>query len=325
LFKITENVKKISGWLFLPAVILLVFYYIKTHMPEFTALSFINAQLIPALILIQLGVSVALGLIIKYLLEPFGIRLGFKEWFGLSVVTTFYNTITPFRGGMVARALYLKERHNFSYTSFLATMSGIYVVNFFIQSTAGLLSAAAIYFQSGIFSPAISVIFGGFFLASLVMLMFSPEMPDSKNPVLNKAAQIFNGWNGIRKNRKIVITVVCTAFLQLFLTAAGLLISYKVFGIDVSIAQSVFLSSISLLGIVISITPGSLGVAEAITVFSSLALGITVAQSLSAAVLIRLTSLAVIFTLGPVYSYILIKKDKKSAASKKTFNKEGEA
>jgi len=42
-------------------------------------------------------------------------------------------------------------------------------------------------------------------------------------------------------------------------------------------------------------------------VFSGLVIGITPAQSLSVAILGRIVGIITIFTLGPIYSYILLK------------------
>jgi len=299
--------RKLTVAAIMAATIVLGVYYIAAHMDEFRGLSFTDAWLLVPLILMSLAVSWALGLLIKFLLKPFGINLKFREWFGLSVITTLYNTITPFRGGMIARAVYLKQKHGFSYANFLAIMSGIYVINFFIQGAAGLASAWAISAQSKVFSPVIFAVFGLFFVSTLVMIVFSPKLPQSKNALINKLVDIVNGWHLIRNNKKVVSMACFTALLQLLFTAAATSITYRMFGADVGIVKSLFLSSVSLLGIVVSVTPGSLGIAEAISVFSALAIGITVAHSLPVVILTRLVSMSVIFTLGPVYTYILLK------------------
>ena len=134
------SIKTIISLTTLIIIISLFAYYIYAHFSEFKELSFENPSLVLPLIALSLINSLLGGIILKYLMEPFNINLKFKEWFGLSVITTFYNTITPFRGGMIAKAVYLKNKHKFSYTNFLATISGIYVINFFAESLVGLLS-----------------------------------------------------------------------------------------------------------------------------------------------------------------------------------------
>ncbi|MFH1289831.1 MAG: hypothetical protein ABIH92_00305, partial [Nanoarchaeota archaeon] len=69
--------------------------------------------------------------------------------------------------------------------------------------------------------------------------------------------------------------------------------------------------------LVIGLTPGNLGVQEAIIVFSAATIGITPAESLSAALLGRAVSLVVLFVLGPIFSYMLVRNGGNSKSEKK--------
>ena len=128
------NLKKILSPILLVVTLALIAYYISKHLSDFSELSLINPLWLIPLAVLFLIVSWTNGIKIKYLAEPFGIKLIFKEHFGLSVVTSFYNMITPFRGGLAAKAVYLKNKHGFSYTNYLATVAGLYVINFFVAS-----------------------------------------------------------------------------------------------------------------------------------------------------------------------------------------------
>ena len=44
------------------------------------------------------------GLILKYVVEPFGVFLGKFESFAVSVITLMLNMVTPFRGGALLSA-----------------------------------------------------------------------------------------------------------------------------------------------------------------------------------------------------------------------------
>jgi len=92
------------------------------------------------------------------------------------------------------------------------------------------------------------------------------------------------------------------------LGALSLYLEFKVFGMDLSISAAIFLAAMGSLSLLISITPGGLGISEAIIVFSASTLGITPIQSLSAALAGRLVSVIVLFILGPIFSYLLIKR-----------------
>jgi len=122
-----------------------------------------------------------------------------------------------------------------------------------------------------------------------------------------------NGWNLIRKNKKILSASIVIILTQILISCISTIISYHIFGIDLSFSKALFLTSIGSLSILIQITPAGLGINEIIAVFSGLIIGITPAQSLSVAILGRIVGMIIIFTLGPIFSYILLKhKPKKN-------------
>ena len=128
---------------------------------------------------------------------------------------------------------------------------------------------------------------------------------------VNKISRIMNGWHLIKNNKKIIFSIIIFSLLQLLISSYMLYLQFKVFGIDIPFISAVFITSITSLSILISITPANLGIQEAITVFSALTLGISPAQSLSAALLGRVIQMIVLFVLGPIFSYVLFKRKEK--------------
>jgi len=312
------TLKKTISFTILILIIALFIYYIKNHISDFKQIALINPLYLVPLLFISLIVSVTNGLIIKYLAEPFKIKLNFKEWFGLSIITTFYNMITPFRGGLAAKAAYMKHKHNFSYADYLATVAGLYVINFFVGSLLGLISLFLIYEKFKIFNIFVALIFLAFLIPMLTIIIFSPEFKQTKYNFVNKFIRVLNGWNIIRKERKIVVISSITIIAQILINCIATVISYHIFGINLGFEKALFLSTIAMVSILIQITPSGLGINEAVAVFSGLVIGITPAQSLSVAIVGRIVSMITIFTLGPIYSYALLKhKPKNEIGNKK--------
>jgi uncharacterized protein (TIRG00374 family) len=119
---------------------------------------------------------------------------------------------------------------------------------------------------------------------------------------------VINGWHLIKHNKKVIAVTTAITFVQIILSTFMLYLQFLTFGIEVSFASALFLSAIGNLSILIGITPGNIGISEAITVFSAATIGITPAQSLSTALLGRAVSLVVLFVLGPIFSYVLMGK-----------------
>lgn len=302
------NLKNIFSGLVLIALLAIFALYINTHFSEFQQIKFAAPENLSYLFILGLIFLINNGLVLKYLLLPFKIDLPIKEWFGLSVVTTMSNYLAPFRGGAVLRAVYLKKRHQFSFAYFLSTLSGLYVITFFVNSLVGLITTLLIYQFYSIFSPIVFVAFLIIFLSTSSIIIFSPKISKTKYTLINKILNVINGWHMIKSNIRILLFTVLVTFLNLLIFLLMVKIEFAVFGIEISFLKSLFIAVVSTLSLFISITPGALGIKEAIMSLSSILVGATAAQALSVALLDRVVFLALIFILGPIFSYYLMKK-----------------
>ena len=302
--------KQIISTAIILATALLLLYYLTTHISDFKqlfSLSIGSLWLIVILVLILLFNFLITGMLNNELMKPFGVSLKPKEYFGLSIVTNFYNYITPFRGGMIARAAYLKKKHNFAIVNFLATLSAVYVLVFLIASLLGLISMLFIKISYNLFNLPVFILFLGIFLFMFLIIILSPKIPESKNKWLNRFIKVINGWHLIKNNKRVIFIVSIITLIQLALGAISSILTYRIIGLDLSFSKALFLSAIGNLSILVSITPGNLGVGDAIAVFSASLIGITLTQAVAATILGRAIGLITIFILGPIFSYILLK------------------
>lgn len=299
--------KKLLSIGILIILVVLFGYYIYKNIHEFRALQVTNPWFIAVLCFTVLVNAALIGLQIDGFVSAFGVRLNIKEWFGLSIINSFYNMITPFRGGVAVRAVYLKKNHKLSYTNFLSAFAGAYVITFLIASFLGLVSIYLLYFKYGILNWIVNLLFFLSFLSLLIVVIFSPSFPKAKNKWINRFVNVLNGWNTIRRNRKILLIVFAVTISQILLGVLGGIVSYHIFGISLGFSKALFLSCLGTLSLLISVTPSGLGIQEAVSVFSALVIGITPAQSLSVAILGRIVQIVVMFILGPIFSYKLLK------------------
>ena len=352
-------------------------YYGYAHRSDFAELTLVSPWLIIVLVLGTLVSYLAISYLNNVLMQSFGVYMKMGESFMLSVVTGFYNLITPFRGGMAVRAVYLKKRYSFAYVNFLASLSAVYVLTFLVASLLGIVSTVWIYYQTGMFSWILFVIFDVVFIGMVGIIFVSPKFkeydinppssrsrsqvvdkihsrdtlahPDGKNSTnnynarnynanlksrgrrdngngddngnsnwktglrkwLNRFIKVINGWHLIKKNGRVILVTSFVTLVQILLGSLMLWFQFKVFGVDISFMAAIFLSAIGSLSILIGLTPGNLGVQEAITVFSAATIGISTTESLSAVLLGRAVGLVVLFVLGPIFSYVLMRSKKK--------------
>jgi len=297
-------------------IIFLFGRYIYIHWPEFSQLKVVSPVYIIAIMILTVLFSLSYGIVIKYLLLAFGIELKFNEYFGLSIITGFYNMIAPLTGGVVPRALYLKKKHGFKYRLFISSLSGMYITHFFTGSILGILAVILIKYSQNIFNLLILIVFCSIFIFTLLLILFSPRLKISEKKWLNPLIHSINGWHTIRKNKKVVAIASAMSVVQTLLNMMGILLAFDIFGIKITFIQAFFLSCTAIIGGFMITTPGIIGLSELIAVFASLLIGITIPEALAVALLGRAISTITIMILGPVYSAILLNKsDKKEVAS----------
>lgn len=302
------KLKKYFSILVLLVLIIWLLKYFLDHINEFKQITIVSYNLLFLLFVLAILFLVNNGLILKYLLEPFKIFLSKKEWFGLSIITTMGNYLTPFRGGAIARAVYLKKKHIFQYSSFLSTLSAIYVIAFLVNSFVGIISVFLIYLLYNQFNIIIFLLFLFIFIFLLFITLFSPKFKETRYSIVNKFINVINGWHLIKSNKKIIKKITLINIINIAIITLMMFLEFKVFGFDISLTKALFIAVVSTLSLFISITPGALGIREAIIVFSAKVIGVTTTQALLVALLDRAIYLTIIFILGPIFSYILLKK-----------------
>jgi uncharacterized protein (TIRG00374 family) len=187
-------------------------------------------------------------------------------------------------------------------------MSAIYVLIFGIASLVGIIASLWIWKTSGMISWIIFGIFSIVFIGCLGIVIVSPELKERENKWINRVIKVVNGWSKIRKNWRVIFVTSFITLAQILLGSLMVWLSFKVFGIDVGFISCLFLNAIGNLSLIIAVTPGNLGIGEAVTVFSAATIGINTAESFSIAILGRLVSVVVLFILGPICSYLLLKQ-----------------
>jgi uncharacterized protein (TIRG00374 family) len=287
-------------------IIVLFFIYIFLNFDDFKQIKIHNFWPFLPLLISSVLLLTTNGIVLRELVLPFGIRLSTKEWFSLSVITTAGNLLTPFQGGMIARALYLKSKHNFSYTNFLSALSGIYIIVFWVNSFVALLSMLLIKQFYSTFNWLIFITFLIIFSALSFIIVFSPKIKRAfKWEILNKVVRVVNGWLVIKNNKRTVLFVALISFLNVLLMSASSFLEFKTLGVEISFLKALFVSIVSTLSLFISITPGSLGIKEAFMAFTSNVVGISPANAIIVSALDRLISLLPLVVLAPVFSKIL--------------------
>lgn len=289
-------------------------WYLSGHIDEFRRTLSWSPGTLAALSLLVLVHYALLGLFNQIILQTFGLNLVFREWYGLGIVTTLGNYLIPPRGGAAIRAGYLKKRHDFPLTHFMSTFVAFYVFNLI---PAGLAGLAALVFIPDVSAEAGYTLFF-FFLAvtvgSLTIAVAPVRSVWFDRSWFRPVAEMVEGWQAIKSEKRLAGRLLIVVLANGLVQGLMIYICFQGLGLNLGAAGAVLVTALLSLSSLISITPGSLGIQEAVLVFSTQALGLQPAHSLAAAVTIRVVILFWTLTLGPIFAWVLMGAKKGDSA-----------
>jgi len=263
-----------------------------------------DALLLYALGLFAMGTN---GVYQRVVSKTFGIDLRPREWFGLAAVTAMGNYLTPFSGGLFARAAYLKRRHDFPYTDFVAVLASNYMIVIAVVSITGmavLLPLAAV--DRGLWPLLL------FFAAALSVLPLSLFVPlrglGGRHRLLLRAQQVLEGFARVRGDRVLLAKLTGITLLNVAVGALLYDAAFHAIGSPVPWRTALLIYLLTSFAFLINITPGNLGVQEIAAGLAATILGAGADMGFLASLVVRAVTILLAFTLGPVFSCILAKE-----------------
>ncbi len=303
------NNKKI-WWIFITLLILISIIFFVLKKEEISNILDISISLILILIVLNFVTLVVNGLRILVLMEPYNIKLNPSEWLGVSILNTAGNYLTPFQGGLFFRSIYFKKKYNFPYTSFITTVLASYIVGFFIYGVFGVI--LVLFFNSNfLFKLPLLIFFLILSIITLYIILFSPKIKDTKIKLFNRIIKIINEWSNISKKKTFVLKLLLIEFFSLVLIALRMFYSFKAISYSLGFVSSLFVSIFFSMSVLLSITPAGLGIRESFVGISSQIIGLNFDKGVIATSIDRIIIIILIIFLGPLFSYILSRKNKK--------------
>ncbi len=300
------NIKiKIIYYLFLILVVS-IFFYVNTE--NLLILSNLNFKNILLITFFALLVFLFLGIQFNISVRIIDIKLSFNEWFGLTAINSMLSYFTPFRAGILARALYLKKRYDLPYPTQFSILCCLYVTNLCIASL--ILLFLSLWPVPNIGENFIFISFVlcmATILTTVCLIMYSPKIPIKRdNSFYRVLDAIIKGIGIFRNDYPAVVKIICCQVLIIIFTGLRLYFSFKSLNIPVRLYDILIIQSIVSFSMILSITPGNLGIKEGIISLLASFSNISFADAVVAASVDRIISLAVTFLLGIIFTRRLI-------------------
>lgn len=278
--------------------------YIHRNADRFGPLLQISATSLLTLVTLVLVFLVGNGIINLLFYRGLEVPLSINEGVGLAAVNTLANQL-PFAGGLVAKGVYLKQKHRLSYTRYFSATLALYVCFVAANGVVGLLVVAYQAWGVGMVVPALLPL--GFAIMSSSLLVIA--LPLGRLPLPAKwrrrVEQLLHGWLMLRQNPSLLLRLLGVQMSLTMLFAARLWLSFHVMSQPVTLADCLLFSAATILSRLVSIAPGGLGVREGIVAGMAALLGLDAGIAVVAVGIDRLISTIIIMIIGTIYSYTM--------------------
>lgn len=239
------------------------------------------------------------------LIRSLGVQVSNLESFGVSNISAIVNLIVP-QGLTITKAIYFKQRHKVSYSTFSALFLGLLVIFLLIGALIMTLMNLVAAIQ-GVKVPAILWISSFFGIASSMLFFF--DFPKGSLWKIGKVGILLesfsDGWKELRSNKRCLIEASLWQVAIFISSGITVIIAYHSIGIDINpmlgISLSIFISYSNLIAII----PGNIGVQESIYGYLSYISGLMFVQGVVISALIRTIGLVITIFIAPLSWYFL--------------------
>ena len=289
-------------------ILALLVYYLVSHWQDLKVL--FRLRPLDLLILYTLGAAGVINnsCINRRLLGALGINISFGHVFALQNTTRLLN-MAPMKLGTIFRGNFLKRKYGLPFTHYAAFFM---YYTFMMTAMAGLIGITALisgYQLVDYQTRILAAVFVAMFFTSVAMLFLPLPLPNGSGRISKLLRSFLEGRKIVSQNRGIILSCFMHLILCFVLLSVRMYFIYSIIGQDLPIAGYVILATLGFASLIVSLTPGALGVREVIMTSGALVLGIPAEIGVFAAMFDRAIMLGWTFVVGGSCTVWLWKKN----------------
>ncbi len=296
-----QQVRRVFSGLILAGFLAWAAWYVYLNTESFRPIAEVSWLDILILISAFLVIMVCNGISILVVSEAFQVQLLVKEWLSLSFAASFANYFLPFKGGAGMRALYMSRIHYLPLVEFVSTLGILYLMHVVVNGLVAIIGLILIAAHDGSVNVTLLIFFIFVTAAGLMVMVVDINVQSDSQPFLRRQlSQFLAAWRRVRQNRVLVSKLWA---LTVLLALAGVWQCHAAFeaaSVSLSWPGVMLYAASKNLATLISLTPGSLGIVELISIYLGGLLGYGTADALLVQGLIRAVAVGVLLLAGPV-------------------------
>jgi len=239
-------------------------YYLISHAQDLKKLIHISFLNLLIFTLAFFGMQFFNGLRMRLILCKKTVRLGILESFHLTNINTIANYL-PFKGGIIAVALYLKKKYALSYMDFAKLIIANQILLFITIITVTILSVLFHYILTGIFLYRVFWLFAIpliFILLAIFLLNRLARYILPVNGILRRILEGVDTLSIILADKKLALNLVLINCGITLIMGIRFAVSFNILSFRASPLLPFIAGQVNMITALLSIVPSGLGIAE---------------------------------------------------------------
>lgn len=303
-----SGLRTAAAWALALALLVALALYARDRPEILRSLLEVSALDLALLAAAWLLLSLPRSLIRKLMARRLGAELRFVDWYGLGMVSNLIALVVPARGDYLLSAAYLKRRYGLAISHFASMVYGNAVVMAGILGVEGCLVLLAMGVVHGRWSGPVLAFMGALVLAAAAAAMLSTRLVPGRGWLGRRLRTAIAGWQWIRDDRPLLLSVTALMAASTVIFAAWMYLGYRALGFEVRLLPVVFAGLVSQASFFVNLTPGNLGVREALVAFASEVMGLGFAEGAAVTLLQRALSSLIFLLLGGGFGAVLFRE-----------------
>lgn len=298
--------RSVIGYVIVVAFVVLCGHYVFVHWSDFAFVAKVSfPEMAGATLFILIGYTIN-ALQLRLFLSHFGLVVGFTEAMALTAGMLLGNLVMPMRAGTGGLALYLKRVHGLDFQAFAAIYGGTALLVALINTGLAAGGLILLGWLHGFMHGALTGFVSCLFAACLYLSIFPPPIRWNRPGLLGMVFEAVNSWHALTRNRPLLICQILVTLAMALAVMGAFYLIYSSLGMPLPLSAVLITSSMGNIASIIPITPGSLGIFDAVVIQIPQIFGLDPARAIAATLLFRVLSFAWALGLGiPGILYVL--------------------
>jgi uncharacterized membrane protein YbhN (UPF0104 family) len=278
-------------------IIVFLLWYLAKYWQDVRALLKLNGFELAVIYFLSFIGILNSAVVVRAILKPMGIRALFFDMVLLQNAGLLLNYV-PMKFGTLFMANYLKRHYKLKYSHYGTFAVYLMLILTAVASLTGIIVMVFVYGTGDYQRQILTAVFLASLFASCFLLFVPLPVPKGSSKLAIVLRDFLTGRGTLARDVKVMLSVEVLLFFNFVLASVKLAVIYYSMGVYIHPAGFLVLGVLGYITMFVNITPGALGIREAVLGAGAVVLGVPLEAGVTAAIIDRAITLSWAFVVG---------------------------